>query len=622
MLVAIICFIALFSRLTYISFGLSDFINQKAYDQWTRQIPLNSGRGLIYDRNGKLIVGNKMALTLSSINRQIKDKEDASLQIARVLGVDSSKILAHLNKKNSVEIIKPEGRKLSLEKAKELMDLKIDGLYLATDSTRYYPYTDMLGQSLGFTNIDNDGLTGLELTYNSYLKEQKGALNIYTDAKGNLMQNMVSYYDGYTSGMNLYLSIDLNINQVLDNIVKQAATRYNPNSIIASAMSVKTGEILGISQYPFYNIEDYQSYEQSIYNQNHLVWKSFEPGSTFKVVTYSAALNEGLFDVNETFHCSGSLSIGGHKIKCWKRSGHGSQTFLEGIENSCNVAFMKLGERLGKEKLMAYVDAFGFGKKTGVDLTGEAKGILFKTSQMGTTELATASFGQGNSTTPIQLMQALATILNNGIKVQPSVLKYVTDDVNNLIYENKKTTQQRVIKEEVSSIMKYALESVSALGTGRNAYRNGLRIGGKTGTSQIALPGGGYAQNEYVLSYLGAAPMNDPEVIVYIALDRPKDTVQYGGVVAAPLAGDIFDQIMPYLNKDGYYDTEIKKNYRYYIDDKYYTVLNYIGLMKEAIPSNINYRYLIIGEGKKVVAQSPSVGEVVKEGGIIIVYLG
>lgn len=622
MLISVICFLALIVRMAFITFGLSDFINQKAYEQWTRDIPVNNGRGKIYDRNGELIVGNKMALTLASINRQVSNKEDAAVKIATVLDTDSEKILKHLNKKNSIEMIKPEGRKLSLAKAKAIMNLDIDGIYLATDASRYYPYSDMLGQTLGFTNIDNDGLTGLELTYNNYLQEKDGALKIFTDAKGNLMKNMVSYYNEAASGMDIHLTIDVKINQILDNIVKNAANKYEPESIIAGVMHAKTGEILGISQYPFYNIENYQAYDQEVYNRNFLSWKSFEPGSTFKIVTFSAALNEGLFQLSETFNCGGSLSIGGHNIRCWKRQGHGVQTYLEGIQNSCNIAFMRLGERLGKEKLMAYTRAFGFGSKTDIDLMGEATGILFKESTMGPTELATASFGQGNSATPIQLMQAMSSVINDGAVTKPKVLKYVSDSLDNILYENKSEVKRQVISKETSSIMRYALEMVSAKGTGRNAFRNGYLIGGKTGTSQIALPSGGYATDRYILSYLGAAPMNDPEVIVYIAIEHPKNTVQYGGVVAAPLAGDIFENILPYLKVKQNYSAEIKKEHRYYIDDNYFTVEDYIGMMKKAILPTSNYNYLYLGTGTKVISQSPSKGSLIKEGSTIILYLG
>lgn len=621
-LVFIISFIALVSRLCFISFKKSDFINQKAYDQWTRQIPINSGRGKILDRNGNLIVGNKLALTVASINRQVKNKEETAEKLSSILQVSKDKILAHLNKVNSVEMIKPEGRKISPALAKEIMDLNLDGIYLASDQTRYYPYFDSLGQTLGFTNVDNDGITGIELTYNDYLKEVDGAINIYTDAKGNLMDNMVSYYEGASSGMDIYLTLDMTIVQILDSIVKNVALKYNPESIIACVSNVNTGEVLGISQYPFYEIEKYKEYDQEIYNRNFLVWKSYEPGSTFKICTYSAGLEENVFSFADSFHCSGVKSVANANIHCWKRTGHGSQTMLNVIENSCNTGFMNIGEKLGIQKLMKYIKSYGFGTKTGIDLIGETKGILFNEDNMGPVELATSSFGQGNSVTPIQLVQAMGACVNGGTLMKPFLLKYAMDQSGSIVYENNPKEIRRVISTKTSEEMRYALECVCSLGTGRNAYVNGYRIGGKTGTAQTVDENGQYSSSKYILSFLGAAPMNNPEVCVYFAIEAPKNTVQYGGVVAAPIVGEIMQQVLPYLEVKQDLENQIEKEYRYYIDERYFTVEDYIGLTKKAIPTNRYYKLLIVGEGDNVIDQIPSKGSKIKEGGTVVLYLG
>lgn len=617
----IFCFGLIFLRMMYITFSQSNFINEKAYDQWTREIPVSSGRGKIYDTKGRLIVGNKMSLTLASINRQVKNKERTANLLSNILNCEYEKIYAHLSKNVSIEMIKPEGRRLDLETARKIMDLNIDGIYLATDSTRYYPYGDALGQTLGFTNIDNEGLLGLEYIYDSYLKETKGALNIYTDAKGNLMHNMVSFYENSTPGMDIYLTIDMEVNKILDSIVKNTAIKYNPSSIIACVSNCKTGELLGISQYPYYDILRYQEYNQEIYNRNFLVWKSYEPGSTFKICTYSAGLEEKAFRISDVFGCGGVRHIGGASIHCWRRKGHGSQTYLEGIENSCNIAFMNIGERLGKEKLMSYIQNYGFGQKTGVDLLGESKGILFKTSQMGVVELATASFGQGNSVTPIQLVQAMGACVNGGNLMKPYILKSICDSTGNVFFEKEKEVVRRVISEDTSALMRHALESVCALGTGRNAYVNGYRVGGKTGTAQTVDENGHYSSSNYILSFLGAAPMNDPEIVVYLAIEGAKNTVQYGGVVAAPIVGEIFEQVLPYLKIKPDIKNQIEKEYRYYIDTRYYDVSNYVGLTKKEIKQNQFYKVITIGNGNKVISQIPEAGEKIKEGGTVILYL-
>lgn len=622
MLIAIICFLMLVGRLIYINIGMSDFINKKAYEQWSRDVPINSGRGKIYDRNGKLIVGNKRTLTVVSINRQIKNKEATANSLSSVLKCDINLILKHLSKNVSVEIIKPEGRHISVEDASQIARLNLDGIYLATDATRYYPYDDLLGQTLGFTNIDNEGLTGLEYIYNDYLKENDGALKIYTDAKGNKMDNMVSYYSGSTPGFDIYLSIDLDVCRILDNIVKNAALKYNPKTIICGVSNVKTGQIVGISQYPFFSIENYKEYDQEIYNRNFLVWKSFEPGSTFKIVTYSAGLEENKFNLNEHINCTGGRTIGGSTMHCWKRKGHGSLSMLEVIENSCNCGFMDIGSRLGISTFMSYVKNYGFGQKTGIDLLGEATGILFNQNTMGPVDLACASFGQGNSTTPIQLMMAMSACVNGGNLLTPYLLNKVTDASNSLIYEGSTKIKRQVISKKTSDIMRYSLESVVAAGTSRGAYTNGYRVGAKTGTSQLKGENGGYSHSNFILSVLSAAPMNDPEYCVYFAIEEPQNTVQYAGVVVAPIICEIYEQILPVLSVKQDYENAMAKEYRYYIDEKYYTVEDYIGLMKEAIPKNYYYKLLIIGEGNKVIDQAPSAGTLVKEGGTVIIYLG
>lgn len=622
MLIAIICFLTLVGRLIYINIGMSNFINKKAYEQWSRDIPINSGRGKIYDRKGQLIVGNKRTLTVVSINRQIKNKDECAKKIASVLKCDSDLILKHLAKNVSVEIIKPEARHISVDEASAIASLNLDGIYLATDATRYYPYTDLLGQTLGFTNIDNEGLTGLEYIYNDYLKESDGALKIYTDAKGNKMDNMVSYYSKATPGLDLYLSIDLDVCRILDNIVKNTALKYNPKTIICGVSNVKTGQIVGISQYPFYDIERYREYDQEIYNRNFLVWKSFEPGSTFKIVTYSAGIEEKKFNLNERINCTGSRTIAGSTMHCWKRKGHGSLSMLEVIENSCNCGFMDIGSRLGINTFMSYVKSYGFGSKTGIDLLGESTGILFNQATMGPVDLACASFGQGNSTTPIQLMMAMSACVNGGNLLTPYLLDRVVDQSNSLIYEASPKIKRRVISKETSDIMRYSLESVVAKGTSRAAYTNGYRVGAKTGTSQLKGENGGYSHSNFILSVLSAAPMNDPEYCLYFAIEEPQNTVQYAGVVVAPIISEIYEQILPVLSVKQDYAGAMPKKYRYYIDEKYFTVEDYIGLMKEAIPKKYNYNLICIGDGTRVIDQLPQAGFLIKEGGTVILYLG
>lgn len=619
----IIAFIAIFIRLGYITFVLSNKINPLAYELWTREIAVNSSRGKIYDRNGKLIVGNKLAISLASINKQVKDKAKTAQTLSDILNVEYEKIYNHLNKNVSVELIKPEGRKINEETAKKIVEANLEGIYLISDSDRYYPNGSMLAATTGFCGIDGDGLAGLEYIYNDYLKPIKGSLNIYTDAKGNIMPDMVSFYESSTPGMDIYLTIDLEIQTILDRVITNAVSRYSPDQALGLIVNAKTGEVLAMSSYPTFEAGNYQAYPQEIYNRNLPIWMSYEPGSTFKVVTYSAGLEEKVFNLNDHFYDPGYKIVGGARIKDWKAGGHGDETFLQVIENSCNPGFMEIGERLGISKFHQYLKNYGFGEKTGIDLLGESKGIIFKEQSMGPVELATASFGQGNSVTPIQLVMAAAASVNGGNLLTPYILDNVEiSGTKEIVYENTPKIKRKVISEQTSSIMRYALESVVAKGTGRGAFVEGYRVGGKTGTAQKVGENGAYMQNNYIISFLGMAPMNDPEIVCYLAIDNPKNTIQYGGVVAAPLVGEILKEVLPTLGVEKDTKNQIEKEYRYYIDNFYYSVPELVGSKKKDISSSPYYKYLFLGNGDTVIDQEPKAGEKIAEGGTIMVYLG
>ena len=603
-------------------FYLVNEIAPMAYEQWTRDIPIEGKRGKIYDRNGNLIVGNSLSPSVAVIKRQIKDKDYVAEQLSSILECDKGLILKHLNKNVSVELIKPEGRRISTEQAEKIVSLNMDGVYVVGDTKRIYPYGDALAHVLGFTGIDNQGIAGIEYIYNDYLKGANGALNIYTDAKGHLMPDMVSYYNEASKGFDIYLTIDINIQLIVENIIKEAVKQYEPEEMMVLVEEPNTGEILAMASYPTFDPANWKNYSQEIYNRNLTIWKSFEPGSTFKIVTYSAGIEEEKIRINDTFYDPGYRMVGGVRIKDWKAGGHGSQTFLEVLQNSCNPGFMEIGFRLGTAKLYDYIEAYGFGEKTGIDLLGESKGIVFNEDKVGPVELATSSFGQGNSTTPIQLTNALSASINGGNLLQPFVLKKITNELDDVVLEKKPIIKRRVISENTSAIMRYSLETVSALGTGRNAYVDGYRVGGKTGTAQKVGENGQYMQGNYILSFLGAAPMNDPKAVVYLAIDNPKNTIQYGGVVAAPMVGDIFEQILPILGVKKDYENQIEKELRWYIDTPYHNVPNFINMNKSKIKTSPYYKYLFIGDGNTVIDQEPVYGERIPEGGTIILYLG
>lgn len=525
---SIILFISVIIKVGYVKINNLD-ISNLAYDMWSRDIPISAMRGCIYDRNGKLIVGNKLVLSVAVINKQIESVDLVSERLSYALECDIDEIKNHLNKKVSVELIKPEGKKIDEEVAKKIISMNLKGVYVVGDSKRYYPYGDTLCHTIGAVGSDNQGLTGLEYIYDDYLKGSPGELQIFTDAKGGVMQGLSNNYNPSVKGHDLYLTIDIDVQESIENIIDLNVEKYNPDDMAIISTSPKTGEILGIASYPRFELENYQEYLE-VLNKNIPIFKSFEPGSTFKIMTYSAGLEEGVFDLNDSFYCKGHSIINGVRVKDWKAGGHGSGTFLNVIENSCNPGFMEIGLRLGIDKFYDYLTNFGFGKKTGIDLQGESTGIIFDKSIMTDLELATSSFGQGNSSTMIQLNMAANSCINGGILYKPYTVKMVSNS-REIVLKNDPNEIRRTISKETSEKVKYALESVSARGTGRGAYIDGYRIGGKTGTSQIS-ENGKYADGKYILSFIGFAPMDDVEASVYIEIENPKNTIQYGGVVA------------------------------------------------------------------------------------------
>lgn len=616
-IVIILAFTGIIVRLSYIKIIKNNEYYNLAIGLWTRSAPITGSRGNIYDRNGQLIVGNYLTPSVVAIPRQVEDVDFTAMVLAQILRCSELSLKTHLHKHVSVEIIKPEGRKIDIETAVAIAKANLKGIYVVGDTTRQYPYQTSLAQVLGIVGIDNQGITGIEYMYDENLKGGSGALQVFTDAHGNEMVDMTSLYASTTNGHDVYLTIDLDLQLSMERVLDNAMVRYNPEEIIALAINPQTSEILGMASRPTFNPRNYQDYPQEVYNRNLPIWKSYEPGSTFKICTFSAGLEEKVFTLEEGFYDPGYAIVDGTRIRDWKAGGHGKETFLEVIQNSCNPGFVTIGLRLGKERLFSYLRAFGFGSKTGVDLLGESTGILFDETKIGNVELATASFGQGNSVTMIQLINAASAAVNGGLLRKPYILKMIKNG-NEVILENEPVVIRRVISEETSKLVAHAVESVVSLGTGRGAYIEGYRVGGKTGTAQIA-ENGHYVQGKYILSFLGIAPMNHPEVAVMVAIVAPKNTIQYGGVVAAPMVKEILTESFSILNINKR-DDGIPLNVRYWIDKNIYVVDDYVGMTIGKIPKTSNYQFLIQGDGLKVIAQLPEAGDKIIEGGYVILY--
>ena len=610
-------------RLGYVQFVLGGQLTSLAKDLWSRNIPFEPKRGEIVDRNGEKLATNVSAPSVFIIPRQVENPAETAQKLASVLNMPTEKAYQYVTKKEMIVRVHPEGRKISDEKAQEIRSLNLKGVYIAEDSKRYYPFNSLLAHVLGFTGIDNQGLSGLELYYDRQLKGQKGYVKFYSDAKGKRMPNEVEEYMPPVDGLNLKLTIDAKIQSIIERELDIAESKYNPDGIIAIAMNPNNGEILGMASRPTFDPTKYQHVDPKVYNRNLPIWSTYEPGSTFKIITLAAALEEKKVDLyREHFYDPGYVKVAGATLRCWKKGGHGDQTFLEVVQNSCNPGFVELGQRLGTSTLFEYIKKFGFGEKTGIDLAGEGSGILFQESQVGPVELATTAFGQGVSVTPIQQVAAVSAAINGGVLYTPNIAKeWIDPDTGDVVSRKTPEAKRRVISEETSKQIRAALESVVAKGTGRGAFVEGYRVGGKTGTAQKAAPGGGYLTNNHIVSFIGFAPADNPQIVVYVAVDNPKGTVQFGGVVAAPIVGTIIKDSLRQLGvKPRTKQMEKKETW---LDEKFVTVPDVLGLTKQELAEQlVNLKLDVNGDGKVVVQQSPKAGVKVKEGSTVRILLG
>ncbi|USK86488.1 stage V sporulation protein D [Peribacillus asahii] len=617
----IIIFFIIDIRLGIVQFLRGNELTSLAEDLWSRNIPFEPKRGEILDRNGVELATNISAPTVYVIPRQIENPGEAAEQLASILNMDKQKAYELVTKKTmSVRI--PEGRKISHEKAKKIKALGLKGVYIAEDSKRHYPFGSYLSHVLGFAGSDNQGLMGIELTYDKELSGEKGYVKFYSDAKGKRLENMADDYKAPVDGNDVKLTIDSKIQTIVERELDNAEATYNPDGIIAIAMDPNSGEILAMSSRPSFDPANFQEVPPEVYNRNLPVWSSYEPGSTFKIITLAAALEEGKVNLDrDTFFDPGHVEVAGATLRCWKRGGHGSQTYLEVVENSCNPGFVQLGERLGKDKLFQYIKDFGFGAKTGIDLAGEGTGIMFNMDRVGPVEQATTAFGQGVSVTPIQQVTAVSAAVNGGILYTPYIAKELIDSTTGeVVMEKKPKAKRRVISEETSKEVRRALESVVAKGSGAGAFVESYRVGGKTGTAQKA-ENGRYLENNHIVSFIGFAPADKPEVVIYVAVDNPKGTVQFGGVVAAPIVGKIMEDSLHALDVKPRKD-QIEKE-RKWNDPVMIEVPNVVGMTKNELQTQLlDLKLDIAGQGDYVIKQAPEAGVKIKEGATIRIYLG
>ena len=608
-------------RVFYIQVFDYQKLSTLAESLWSRELPIGADRGEIYDRNGKVLATNITTTSLVLIPNQIQNKEEVAEKLSEILNSDYEDMLAHVSKKTSIERVHPEGRQLSYDIASKIDELGYDGVYLVKESKRYYPYGSVLSHVLGYVGIDNQGLSGLELTYDDYLTGKNGAIKYFSDGKGNRLE-LSEVYEEPQDGIDLQLTIDLDIQLAAERELDNIMSKYTPEHALILAMDPDTGEVLAMASRPNFDPNNYQDYTTETINQNLPIWMTYEPGSTFKIMTLATSLEEQTVNLFEdTYYDDGSVNVDGATIHCWKSGGHGAQTFLEVVENSCNPGFVELGQRLGTNTLMSYINNFGFGAKTGIDLNGESNGILFNIDKMGPVELATTSFGQGISVTPIQQVTAVSAAINGGTLYEPFLVKEMLEpETKSVIYTKEPVMRRKVISKETSKLVRYALESVVANGSGRSAYIENYRVGGKTGTAQ-KVQNGVYMDGNYILSFIGFMPADDPKIVVYVAIDHPQGVTQYGGVVAAPIAKSVLETAISVLDIEPS-NEGMEKEYNW-LDTKYVKLPEVTGLtVEEAKKTLKGFSIEYSGEGENIVYQSPNANTYIKEGGTVKLMLG
>ena len=553
-LVVAACVCVLLGRLVYLMIFRGDYYSRLATDLQQRERQIKAARGKILDAGGVVLAGNKSVCTISVIHNQIEDPEGVIAMLVKELDLPEERVRKRVEKYSSIEKIKSNVDK---ETGNRILAYGYAGVKVDEDYKREYPYDDLASKVLGFTGGDNQGIIGLETVYDDYLQGQDGTILTTTDARGVEVDNIGEERIEPVAGNNLRLSLDANIQLFAAQAAEKAYLQKDADSVSILVMNPKDGQMFAMVDYPEFNLnqpfeltEEYREYagtdeEQDYLNQmwrNHCINDTYEPGSTFKIITSAAALEEGVVSLEDRFHCPGYIIVEDRRIRCHKTTGHGAESFVEGIENSCNPVFINVGLRIGADRFYDYFDQFGLLTKTGIDLPGEAATIMHKRENIGLVELATISFGQSFQITPIQLAATVSSIINGGNRVTPHFGVQVEDASGNCIEKFSYEQKEGICSSETSEKMRYLLEKVVSEGGGNKAYIEGYSIGGKTATSQT-LP---RSANRYISSFLGFAPADDPQVLALCVINKPQG-VYYGGTIAAPVVKEIFENILPYL---------------------------------------------------------------------------
>ena len=559
MLIVFLCAAAmifgLIGRLVYLMIFDAEYYQNLAESLHEREREIKAARGEIVDRNGVVLATNRTVCTISVIHSQVEDPETVIRVLSGELEMDEAEVRKKVEKVSSMEKIKTNVDK---ETGDRIRDYDMAGVKVDEDYKRYYPYDDLASKVLGFTGGDNQGIIGLEVKYEEYLKGTNGTILTVTDARGIELEGVAEDRIEPVAGETLQISLDYNIQKYCEQAALKVLEEKQADSVSILLMNPQNGEIYAMVNVPEFNLNepfelntgtDSETLsDEELQDELNRMWRNgcindtYEPGSTFKIVTAAACLEEGVVSLDDTFVCPGYRIVEDRKIRCHKVGGHGTETFVEGIQNSCNPVFMDIGLRLGSDRFYDYFEQFGLLKLTGVDLPGEAGTIMHKREDIGTVELATMTFGQSFQITPIQLATTASSIVNGGRRITPHLGMAVLDDEGQVIEEFEYEAESGIVSEETSETMQVLLEGVVSKGSGKNAYIEGYSIGGKTATSQT-LP---RSANKYISSFLGFAPADDPQIIGMVVIHNPQG-VYYGGTIAAPVLRSIYDNVLPYL---------------------------------------------------------------------------
>lgn len=605
-------FCALIVRLFVIQILNGKSLQSRATDQWTRDLKIVAPRGNILDSTGSTLAVSYTTYNVYARAREISSPSQTAHALSGILDIDFATLYEKLSKKNVSEVLLK--MQIEGETAEEIYNLKLDGIYLAENSNRYYPYGDLLTQVLGFTSIDNVGQSGIEAYYDSYLAGEDGFSYVQSDLQGKEIGGSLRYYISATAGNDLHLNIDSKIQLILENALAQIMDEQKAKSVTGMVLQAKTGKVLALSSKPSFDLNDVPRDDlDALFENSKLkaITDIYEPGSTFKILTVAAALESGVVTLDDTFYCPGYRVIDGERIKCWKTIGHGTQTLTEAFANSCNCCFMDLALRLGVDRFYQYMEKFGLGQKTGIDASGEGSGMLMAKSLVRNVDLARMGFGHAIALTPIQLLTAVASIVNGGTRINPTIFDYATDIDGNVVKSASVTTKTNIVSQSTSQKVNTLLEFAENK-LGKYTFVEGYEVGGKTGTAQKYKETGGIDQGKYISSFIGTYPASDPEYLVFIMVDEPSAGAYYGSIVAAPYGKVVFENLFEYLGEEKQ-DPNAKV--------EYISMPNLVGLsLAQAVKvlKENQLFYEIDGEGEFVLDQLPPPQTEIAKGSTIV----